>query len=76
MSPLMKKLIGWSGFMLLTAIVPIGFLVVSSKFDFFGRYIFVGAFVWMWVFYFITKDWDEWGERDKRDKRDERDELE
>lgn len=61
---LMKGLIGFLGRLLLFYGIPTLAVIISAKLDIDGDAIssvIVASIVWMFIFHFVTKDWEDWG---------------
>ena len=57
----MKEIIGFLGRIFFVYGIPIIAFVVASENDAMSGGVIIGAVVWMFIFHFITKNWEDWG---------------
>lgn len=58
----MKEFIGFFGRLFFVYGIPILMFVIASKNDISSGWVIVIAVGWMFVFHFITKNWEDWGD--------------
>jgi hypothetical protein len=59
----MKELIGFLGRLFFVYGIPGLAFLITSHFDVASGGVIVGAMIWMFIFHFITKDWEYWGSK-------------
>jgi len=61
----MKELIGFAGRLFFVYGIPLLGFIVSHQEGTKSGWVIIIAVAWMFIFHFITKNWEDWGSNNK-----------